>query len=38
MHMQEITAISVGVVLRDRIAGNANSTWYRVPMKFDILA
>jgi len=27
---------SIGVVIRDCTAGNADSLWYRVPMKFDI--
>jgi len=37
MQMHEITLISIGVVIRDHAAGNADSLWYRLPMKFDIL-
>ena len=35
--MHEITVI-IGVVIRDRTAGNADRPWYRVPTKFNILA
>jgi len=38
MQTHEMTVISIGVVIRDRTADNADSPWYRMPMKFDIVA
>src|SRR6218665_1859142 len=35
-NFSEITLISIGVLIRDRTAGNVDRPWYLVTMKFDI--